>query len=232
MHSSALDLTRHSPADSGPAVAANRVCGDEDVAAGRIAIQRGWYVWAATLVAGQSVLDAGCGLGYGIPILAETAASVRGQDLDPRLASEHITIGPLEAFPSKSVDVVVSVDVVEHVEADAAFVRELARIARRRVILTTPNWTASRCAWSYHVREYTPGQLRALGSTVGVCTLWKGTSDGEVQYPITYPVLNHVFNTARAIQATALPARALNVALPTRAKIHSHLAAVIDLQQK
>jgi 2-polyprenyl-3-methyl-5-hydroxy-6-metoxy-1,4-benzoquinol methylase len=206
-----------------------RECGDEDVVAGRGPGQIGWYRWAATLIAGQSVLDAGCGLGYGLDIMAASAASVRGQDLDERLHSDRVHVGPLSDLPSKSVDTVVSIDVVEHIEDDHGFVRELARIARRQLILTTPNWTAGRCSWPYHVREYTPRQLRALCATVGQVQVWKGTPDGSAQWPITLPALNDAFNDARVARLTAVPAMLLNRVVPTGAKIHSHLAAVVTL---
>jgi SAM-dependent methyltransferase len=206
-----------------------RTCGDEDIVAGRGPGQRGWYEWAAQLAQGQTVLDAGCGLGYGLDILAGRVREVHGQDLDPRLRSERVHVGPLSDLQSKSFDVVVSVDVVEHVADDRAFIRELARIARHRVIVTTPNWTAGRCSWPYHVREYTPRQLRALCRTIGEVQLWKGTPDGSEKYPITFPVLNNAINDWRVPAATASAVRVVNAIIPSRAKIHSHLAAVIAL---
>ena len=76
------------------------------------------------------VLDAGCGLGYGLDILDRTARQASGQDIDPRLANSRVRIAPLSSFPTKSVDAVISVDVIEHIQDDATFVGELARIAR------------------------------------------------------------------------------------------------------
>jgi 2-polyprenyl-3-methyl-5-hydroxy-6-metoxy-1,4-benzoquinol methylase len=207
-----------------------RECGDDDIVAGRGPGQAGWYEWAARHAAGRAVLDAGCGLGYGLGILARTASTVSGQDLDPRLASSRVHVGPLSELPSKSVDVVVSIDVIEHIADDVGFVRELARLAREHVILTTPNWTAGRGAWPYHVREYTPAHLRAVCGSVGAVRLWKGTPEGREQYAISRPAANHWLNVARVSPATAAMTRALNFVLPARAKIHSHLAAIIDVR--
>jgi len=206
-----------------------RDCGDEDIEAGRGPGQVGWYQWLTGHVHGKSVLDAGCGLGYGIPILRTTARTVRGQDVDPQLASPDITIGPLSAIPSQSVEVVVCVDVVEHIPEDSSFVAHLCRIARESVYLTTPNWTAGRCVWPYHVREYTPAQLRSLCEPFGDVTLWKGTPFCDEVHPIRYRTLNDAFNTARALPLIKYGARVLNTLVPSPARIHSHLAIQIQL---
>jgi hypothetical protein len=121
----------------------------------------------------------------------------------------------------------VSVDVLEHVEDDREFVTELTRIARRLVLLTTPNWTAGRCTWPYHIREYTPLQLRRLCQDYGRCTMWKGTPDGSEIHPIRWAMTNAAFNWMRAAPVLALPTRAINRLLPSPARIHSHLAVAI-----
>ncbi|MGE0420512.1 MAG: class I SAM-dependent methyltransferase, partial [Acetobacteraceae bacterium] len=137
-----------------------RQVGDVSVVAGRGPGQMGWYQFAADhLVAGKSVLDVGCGLGAGLALLAKPARSVKGQDLDPRLARPEVMIGPIEEIQDKSYDVLTCIDVIEHIEQDEAFVQQMGRVARETVFVSTPNWTASRCQWPYHVREYTPRQL-------------------------------------------------------------------------
>ena len=108
------------------------------------------------------MLDVGAGLGDGLRILRQQASVVEGQDLDPRLADRGIHIVSIDEIPDRSCDVVTSIDVIEHIEDDGWFVRSLARIARQGIFVTTPNWTASRCQWPYHLREYTPRQLERL----------------------------------------------------------------------
>jgi 2-polyprenyl-3-methyl-5-hydroxy-6-metoxy-1,4-benzoquinol methylase len=93
-----------------------RRCGDESVRAGRGSGQLDWYRFARPFVAGRTVLDAGCGLGDGLRILATAAAKAEGQDLDPRLGGPDVLIKPVEEIPDKSYDVVTSIDVIEHVE--------------------------------------------------------------------------------------------------------------------
>jgi hypothetical protein len=168
-------------------------------------------------------------LGYGLEIFRRTASLVRGQDLDARLAGPDIDITTLDRYASSSFDVVSSVDVIEHVEDDQCFLADLVRISRQRVVITTPNWTAGRCSWPYHVREYTPRQLRRLGESYGSCQLWKGTPDGSQRFPIRYRAANNAFNALRATPGCSSVTRVLNNLVPQHARIHSHLALVIDL---
>lgn len=206
-----------------------RTCGDEAVDAGRGPGQLPWYEFATQFVANASVLDVGTGLGKGLPILQRTAASVRGQDVDQRLETENVFVGPLAAVSSKSVDVVTCFDVIEHVEDDHSFVAELARIARRTLILTTPNWTASRCKWPYHIREYTPQQFESLLANVGRVVLYKGTPDGMRVFPIRCKRLWFAFNQCRNQRLSSAVTRAVNNLVPDSWRIHSHLAARVEL---
>jgi len=65
-------------------------------------------------------------------------------------------------IPSKSFDVVTSFDVMEHVPETLPFLKELVRIAKATIVLTTPNAWISHCGNPFHVREYTPQQLLHL----------------------------------------------------------------------
>src|ERR1043166_8674909 len=138
-----------------------RDCGDSAPLAGRGPGQLPWYQFATRFTQSRSVLDAGCGSGMGLDILAKSARTAKGQDLDSRLSRPDVTIGPLEDFPPDSFDVITSIDVIEHVDDPAGFVSSLMRIAKVGVFLTTPNWTAGRCEWPYHLREYTPSEWHA-----------------------------------------------------------------------
>lgn len=205
-------------------------CGDESVSAGRGPGQLQWYRFAAGLVEDKTVLDAGCGLGKGMEILRQKAISVHGQDLDQRLQGPDIYIGPLDQIPSKSYDVVTSFDVIEHVEDDAGFIRQLARIARRGLFLTTPNWTTGRCRWPYHIREYTPQQWLAMLTPVGDVTLYKGSSNGAAVYPVVHRDAYFMFNSLRTWPLTSFPTRCWNRAIPHSWRIQSHNAAWVVLK--
>ncbi|MEL7061320.1 MAG: methyltransferase domain-containing protein [Acidobacteriota bacterium] len=94
---------------------------------------------------------------------AETVTRRRSNIVDLRL--EDMTRSTL---PDGSFDAAVSVEVVEHVEDDATFIRQIARVLRPGgfVYLTTPNGDYRRNEGSDHnpdhVRHYTRAQLRAL----------------------------------------------------------------------
>jgi SAM-dependent methyltransferase len=207
-----------------------RTVGDESVDAGRGPGQLAWYRFAAQFTAGRSVLDAGCGLGLGLDILGRSARDARGQDLDPRLARDRVHIGDLDTLPSKSFDLVVSIDVVEHVEDDARFVRQLARIARQAIFLTTPNWTITRCTWPYHLREYTPREFCNLLSPLGRVRLFKGNGAGTSIYPVNHVNAYFLLNDARAFAPTDFATRCVSrFLLPPAARLHSHNAALVEL---
>jgi SAM-dependent methyltransferase len=101
------------------------------------------------------LLDVGAGRGAFCKLLGEwlagrgidPAAHIQACDLVPQsFELPHIDCAPLSAggalpFEDDAFDAVVSLEVVEHVEDQFAFLRELARVARPggRVIVTTPN---------------------------------------------------------------------------------------------
>lgn len=206
-----------------------RTCGDESPEAGRKPTQQEWYQYALRFVESRSVLDAGCGLGHGLDILRTRAARAEGQDLDTRLSREDVRIVELRDIPSKSYDVVTSIDVIEHVENPLDFVAHLARIAREGMFLTTPNWTASRCEWPYHLREYTPREFFNLLRGAGHVTLFKGSTSGSVIHPVQFPKAYFLLNGLRNLGPTAFFTRCVNRLLPSRFKIHSSNAAWVKV---
>ncbi|MGH9902312.1 MAG: class I SAM-dependent methyltransferase [Pyrinomonadaceae bacterium] len=71
------------------------------------------------------------------------------------------------ALPSDSFDCVVSVEVLEHVEEDADFVREVHRVLKPGgvFLMTTPNGDSIPQPYPDHRRHYTRAQLHALLSS-------------------------------------------------------------------
>ena len=139
-----------------PAIRVPRACGlPNDSAYNREPTQMGWYAMAAQRVANLSVLDVGCGTGAGLSVLrAGGAKLVEGQDVDPALEGEGIIISTIDALPAGYADVVTCIDVIEHVLDDLAFFNNLRRIARRELIVSTPNHAVSHAFNSCHAREY------------------------------------------------------------------------------
>lgn len=99
--------------------------------------------------AGRSVLDLGCGLGGYSEALAERGFEVRALDVAPDYVERARSIGvdaelydgqtiPLE---DGSVDTVILLEVLEHLDDPARLLREAQRVARSGVLVTTPNCT-------------------------------------------------------------------------------------------
>jgi 2-polyprenyl-3-methyl-5-hydroxy-6-metoxy-1,4-benzoquinol methylase len=123
--------------------------------------QARWYELVSTWCKGQSVLDVGAGTGYGLDILQQAGAfPVCG--IDPQPLRDYIISVPVDQVTSKSYDIVVSMDVIEHVEKDVEFLQHLLRVAKSEVFFSTPNWNISKAQNRYHVREYTPEELFLL----------------------------------------------------------------------
>ncbi len=123
------------------------------------------YVWG-------DVLEVGTGSGYGVQIIAPHAASFTTIDkhIPPQgvVEGENVvfrqaTVPPLP-FADESFDCVISFQVIEHIKDDRLFVAEVARVLRPGgiFVVSTPNITMSLTRNPWHVREYTPEELRAL----------------------------------------------------------------------
>ena len=130
------------------------------------------------------MLEIGCGEGYGAAMLAGSATSVVGVDYDATTVAHAAATYPQPHFvranlaalpvPSDSVDVVATLQVIEHVWDHAGFVRECLRVLRPggRCFITTPN----RLTFSpgrdeplnpFHTKEFDIRELEALLSTNG-----------------------------------------------------------------
>jgi SAM-dependent methyltransferase len=138
------------------------------------------YEWAGSFCQGARVCEVGCGFGYGTALIAQVAEKIVGIDIEPRLveqlqglANDNMQFllydGRRVPMPDNSVDVCLSIHVIEHVSDPEAFLREQKRIVRPggRVLLATPNGARrllpGQRPWNpYHLREYTPATLSRL----------------------------------------------------------------------
>ena len=95
------------------------------------------------------LLDAGCGEGHAVgPLRALGPIRYTGVDANPACIAwcrdRHPELPFAEAsvlalpFENAAFDVVVCMEVLEHLDAPAAAVSELARVARRGVVITVP----------------------------------------------------------------------------------------------
>jgi 2-polyprenyl-3-methyl-5-hydroxy-6-metoxy-1,4-benzoquinol methylase/glycosyltransferase involved in cell wall biosynthesis len=138
------------------------------------------YELAKRVAVGKSVLDFGCGTGYGSAALATVAAHVTGLDIDASAIAwakaTHAHSG-LEfhrcddlgaSLPPASFDVVTCFEMIEHVDFDTqrAAVAAMARLLRQDgvLIISTPNpaVTSLYGANPYHLREMTREEFHQL----------------------------------------------------------------------
>jgi SAM-dependent methyltransferase len=117
------------------------------------------------------ILDLGSGAGYGTALLGDSDALVLGLDRElpdrsSRAAGARFARGDVHAVPfaSATFDLVVSFQVIEHLEIPVPYLREIARVVAPTgvVLLTTPNRVTSDGLNPYHVREYVADELHDL----------------------------------------------------------------------
>jgi len=135
------------------------------------------------------ILDAGCGTGINLRYL-QTYGDVYGLDISKEALEfsrirglSPLICGSVDMLPLKSeyVDLVVALDVIEHIQDDVSAIRELNRVLRPGgcLIVTVP---AFQFLWSnhdlavHHKRRYTRSELRDLlrlrGFIVERATYW------------------------------------------------------------
>jgi SAM-dependent methyltransferase len=142
------------------------------------------YLALRSYCVNATLLEAGCGEGYGAHLLAGDARRVIALDYDPSTVAHvaraypgvHVVRGNLAALPllPSTVDVVANLQVIEHLWDQAGFLRECRRVLRPggRLLVTTPN----RITFSpgrdtplnpFHTRELDPDELCELCESNG-----------------------------------------------------------------
>ncbi|NOR86233.1 MAG: methyltransferase domain-containing protein [Bacteroidales bacterium] len=132
------------------------------------------YHQAANIISGH-VLEVGCGEGYGMELLAPKSSKYHAIDkfnttINPNLPDfskisfQQMNVPPFLGIEDNTFDFVVSFQVIEHIEDDEFFSRELYRVLKPggQLILTTPNIKMSLTRNPWHIREYTPNKLYEL----------------------------------------------------------------------
>ena len=128
------------------------------------------YHYAAEIISGD-VLEIGTGTGYGVDILAPKCSKFITVDkfVQPAVTEieyverHQMTVPPI-GFESSSFDYVVCFQVIEHIQDDVEFVREVARVLRPggKFIVSTPNAPMSLTRNPWHIREYSAEEFQNL----------------------------------------------------------------------
>ena len=171
----------HNPETEGiPIIRQPVPCGtDDDPEWNRKSTHEGWYDFFGQKFAGKSFLDVGAGLGGGMKVLRKYSDAIVGFEVDPRMARQDVIIDDnLRRFKNDAYDVVVCVDVIEHVVEDLILFRDMKRIARKAVCITTPNATRTKAQLVTHCREYTIAQFANIFQPTEI---WSGRPDGGAQ---------------------------------------------------
>jgi 2-polyprenyl-3-methyl-5-hydroxy-6-metoxy-1,4-benzoquinol methylase len=132
------------------------------------------YQQASRLTSGK-LLEIGVGVGRGLEVMLSHCEHYTGLDKNetliqalqsqyPQASFLTKTIPPLSDLPSDHFDWVISFQVIEHIQQNQLFVKEIYRVLKPegRVILTTPNRRRSLTRNPWHVREYLPEELEKL----------------------------------------------------------------------
>lgn len=149
---------------------------------------------------GYNILEIGCGDGYGANYLAENDINVIGIDVDKHsinyaqrkyqknTLSFHLYDGENINYEPHSFDMVISFQVMEHVENINLFLENIKKMLKQNglFLITTPNRTYRLCPGQppdnpYHLREYDSTTLKeAITSIMPDTNIYGITAEDEV----------------------------------------------------
>lgn len=148
------------------------------------------YVLAQPYISGD-VLEVGCGEGRGISLMIDKTKSFTALDkIEEALAKLRLQYptgkfiaGSFPPFKSDSntYDVVVSFQVIEHINDDKSYLKEIHRVLKPGgvALITTPNRPMSLTRNPWHEREYTGEELLNLAKTIFPNAAMRGITGNE-----------------------------------------------------
>lgn len=149
------------------------------------------YVVAQQYVHGN-LLEVGCGEGRGVGLLMEKSeqftavdkieeALVVLRERYPNGKFLSMNIPPLGGLADNTYDCVVSFQVIEHIQNDALYLKEIQRVLKPGgvALLTTPNRKLSLSRNPWHIREYLADELTNLAKGIFSHVEMKGITGNE-----------------------------------------------------
>ncbi len=149
------------------------------------------YVIAQDYVHGN-VLEVGCGEGRGIEMLLNKSARFTAVDKIeealqvlrkkfPTAKFLSMNIPPFAELEDSEYDCVVSFQVIEHIENDVLYLKEIHRVLKPGgiALLTTPNRKLSLSRNPWHIREYLAQELKDLAALIFSNVEIKGITGNE-----------------------------------------------------
>ena len=149
------------------------------------------YVAAKPYIQGN-VLEVGCGEGRGFEVMVPLATTFTAvdkiesaltvlQEKHPGAKLMSMNLPPLQGLNDNSFDVVVSFQVIEHIENDLFYLQEIERVLKPGgiALITTPNRKQSLTRNPWHIREYLAEELKQLGQKVFIDVKVKGITGNE-----------------------------------------------------
>ncbi|MDQ3535196.1 MAG: class I SAM-dependent methyltransferase [Bacteroidota bacterium] len=137
-------------------------------------------------------LEVGCGEGRGIELLAPLSNSYLALDKITEVIEsltarhENVTfkqaiVPPFKNIEDNSFDVVISFQVIEHIQDDKFFLQEIYRVLKPggKVFLTTPNIKKTLTRNPWHIREYTAPELTKLLNSIFPKVEMKGIAGND-----------------------------------------------------
>jgi 2-polyprenyl-3-methyl-5-hydroxy-6-metoxy-1,4-benzoquinol methylase len=139
-----------------------------------------------------NVLEVGCGEGRGVSLMLERAKSFTAVDKIKPVVDElqkkyptgrfiSMNIPPLDGLQDNTYDTIVSFQVIEHIQDDSLYLKELHRVLKPggTLYITTPNRKMSLSRNPWHIREYLAGELKSLAGTTFPTVEMKGITGNE-----------------------------------------------------
>lgn len=133
---------------------------------GREDTQGCWQHIVAGWLNNCSLLDVGAGLNG-----SKERMSVRGINvttLDPGPGLPVDINADISTVPDKSYDAVTLFDVIEHIEDGGEFIYNLKRVAKKWIVMTTPNVDHTGGTHEYHFHEFDPQEFILCMESMGL----------------------------------------------------------------